>query len=625
MKNLYILLTVLLLSFGGYAQSNSFEEIDHIKLFPPNMELIKAEDFEFEKNGTMMKIGRLLPTNLTTINSGTWSYSGNNKNKWELRISCEGAKASALHFNKFELPEQSQVFVYTIDKSIVLGPYSAADNPDGLEYTIGILPGNDIIIEYINEYDTLTPNITIGAFSYIYRGEEFTPAEKRTGYGTSGTCQVNVNCSEGDNFRKHQRGVARIYAVDGSFVGYCSGSLINNTLNDGKPYFLTANHCGETSSESDFRQWLFRFDYESKDCESTSEPSGYTISGCKLLASAHLNGGSDFLLVELNTTPEYLHNKNAIYNGWDKSNTPSPKGVSIHHPNGDIKKISTYTTSLTSATYSSGEGTGLSNGCWKVYWSETANGYGVTEGGSSGSPIFDNNGLIIGTLTGGTSYCEYKTGADYYAKLSYHWDKNGTDFSKRIQPWLDPNNSGVSKCSYFDPNDNLIVDFDADEKVIKAGNHINFKDNSENIGTAPKYTWFFNGGIPSMSTEANPTVTYFSAGIFDVTLTVNSGYNSITKTKRDYIRVINPYNINDDDYSSISTFPNPASNSINIKLPEDVNSATIRIFDTLGYDLFIDNIIISQLLDVSFLISGSYFIYVKNEKYDFVQKLSIER
>lgn len=44
--------------------------------------------------------------------------------------------------------------------------------------------------------------------------------------------------------------------------------------------------------------------------------------------------------------------------------------------------------------------------------------------------------------------------------------------------------------------------------------------NTEAIHNATGYTWFFEGGNPSISTEANPSVTYPTAGEFDVKLLV---------------------------------------------------------------------------------------------------------
>ncbi|MEI6455262.1 MAG: T9SS type A sorting domain-containing protein, partial [bacterium] len=80
---------------------------------------------------------------------------------------------------------------------------------------------------------------------------------------------------------------------------------------------------------------------------------------------------------------------------------------------------------------------------WRVTWIATPNGHGVTEGGSSGSPVFDSGGHIVGTLTGGDSSCDSLNSPDYYGRFSYHWDKNGTDSTKILKYWLDPDNTNT--------------------------------------------------------------------------------------------------------------------------------------------------------------------------------------
>ena len=135
-------------------------------------------------------------------------------------------------------------------------------------------------------------------------------------------------------------------------------------------------------------------------------------------------GDPDFFLVELNSDPDF----NPFFSGWNRSNTAATSGVSIHHPSGDIMKISTYTNTLSSA---SGLGFGNDNTThWRVFWSETPNGHGVTEGGSSGSPIFNQNGLLTGVLTGGSSFCTATNQSDIYGKIWHAWDQVGNSNSE---------------------------------------------------------------------------------------------------------------------------------------------------------------------------------------------------
>ncbi len=606
--NKFTFLTILIFIFNytNFAQNQSnnipdsfiehlsIENVDHIQIPPPSLELIKLEDIEDEKNGQMMKIARLLPVNLDLTNSGTWSNLSNEKSIWRLHLSSQGAKSCVLHFDRFILPEGSKVYVYNTDHSVILGPFTSKDNPKKEEFAIGLIYGEDVIIEYSapktksknGKVDIVLPDIKIAAYSYVYRGEHlFDNRNKATGFGTSQSCQVNVNCSEGANWRDEQKGIARIYCVEGYDAGYCSGTLINNTSNDQTPYFLTADHCGTNSNTSDFNEWIFKFNYESSGCEATTEPSGNSVYGCTRKSRAELDGGSDFLLVELNTSSTNLKNIGAVYNGWSKSTSASPSGVSIHHPNGDIKKISTYTNSLTSTTYEGTSVTGATNAHWEVYWAETTHGHGVTEFGSSGSPIFNNYGLVVGTLSGGRSECEHTYWEDLYGKFSYHWQSNGSASSQQLKYWLDPDITGATTCTFLDPNNlGIVANFSGTPTTVTTGNSVSFTDLSSG-GTVTSHSWSFPGGIPSSSTAENPTVTYNTPGTYDVTLSVNSNTGNDTEIKTDYINVISGgnfsydfedcYDFEVDDFNPCTTYDGDGYNTFGIDIVDYNNESYI--------------------------------------------------
>lgn len=486
MKHIIVTIALIFVTMLCIAQSNSrrnilppsfshkevSEDVDHIDIYPPSAQLIAEEIAETEKNGTFYKVANLIPINANVKNSGSWTTLDNGQPIWRLRLSSEGAKASALYFDKFDIPTGSAVYVYTSDKKIVDGPYYRSDNPNGGEYMIGNIIGDDITIEYVTpvsksidgsvSYDNTTPIINISDFGYVFRGEGgFERGVRATGFGSSESCEVNVNCSVGADWRIQQRGVARIYVREGSNAGYCTGTLINNTSNDGTPYFLTADHCGPEATASNFNQWKFRFNYEASGCNNpTSEYSiSYTdFTGCTKVAEGSNNGGSDFYLLRLNSfTTQNAINIGAIYNGWDRSTTAKTGGgAGIHHPSGDIKKISFYTTTPTTATYYGGSSmTGASNAHWKINWVNSGSKTGVTEGGSSGSPIFNSDGRVFGTLSGGASSCSATSSSRYdlYGKFSFHWENsaNGSTNAYKLKPWLDPNNTGATTCDYYDP------------------------------------------------------------------------------------------------------------------------------------------------------------------------------
>jgi lysyl endopeptidase len=80
---------------------------------------------------------------------------------------------------------------------------------------------------------------------------------------------------------------------------------------------------------------------------------------------------------------------------------------------------------------------GGTNQHWQVNWNQ-----GVTEPGSSGSPLFDPNHRIVGQLEGGLSKCGDASLIDFYGRFDLSWTGGGTN-ATRLSNWLDPNNSGA--------------------------------------------------------------------------------------------------------------------------------------------------------------------------------------
>ncbi|MBU1720116.1 MAG: protease, partial [Bacteroidetes bacterium] len=410
----------------------------------PDMTRILAEDNEDAKNGGFYKAGRSIAVDFDIHRDGTWFKNADGSKIWKLRIKSPGAKALAVVYDEFYLPKGCKLFLYSYDKSQVIGAYTYENSTWDVDFSTELIHGDDIVLEYYEPARRLKSadvQLKISEIAFAYRGVDglFAKYTRTTGWGQSDNCEVNVNCSEGTNWQNQKRGVAEIWLRESGSWGWCTGSLVNNTNQDCTPYFLTADHCGGTdATTADLNVWQFYFNYESSTCSTPgSEPSHVTMTGCTRKAVGGISGGSDFFLLQFNSAVPT--NYNPYYNGWSNSTSASTSGVSIHHPAGDIKKISTYTQTLTTTTWTGG----ASNAHWRVYWAGTTNGHGVTEGGSSGSPIFNSAGLIVGTLSGGGSYCSQVPNPqpDAYGKMSYHWTSNGTTAAKQLKPWLDPTNS----------------------------------------------------------------------------------------------------------------------------------------------------------------------------------------
>jgi len=508
----------------GYTSNLEVKSLKAVALQAPDVDALLAEDVDRAKEGLLYRVGVALPVHLTLDNSGEWTTLPDGRKIWRLRISSKGAEALTLDFDRFRLPLGAKLYVYAADKSHLIGAFTSKNNRSDLTFATRMVLSDDIVLELDLPAKLIEkPEISIFNVGYIYRNAE---TFLWKGAKPAGSCEVNVNCSpEGDDWQDEKRGVARILLKAGSQYGYCSGTLINNTRNDCTPYFLSAAHCAEESSDGDFPYWRFYFNYEASTCSGTTGPDDQTISGCEKIAYAenHIGTTSDMLLLKLSSNvPESY---NPYFNGWDRSSTIPSNAVGIHHPAGDIKKISYgynlsnyYTTHI------------------KTYWEETTNGHGVTEGGSSGSPLFDkNSGLVIGTLTGGSSSCQNLNESDVYGRVWYHWDRNGSSSDVQLKPWLDPDNTGVITLSGTYCNQQPIANFYAEETTVLVGSTVVFHDISS--GAPTSWSWDFGDG--GTSTQQNPTHVYNSLGDYTVSLTVSNNNGSNTKTKNAYIHVVN--------------------------------------------------------------------------------------
>lgn len=425
------------------------EEVEQLYPFtlnaPPPARIDSMITGKNPRAGELYVIGLNQPVSLNMDNSGEW-YHRNGFKTWRLKIHAPGAQGLALLYSRFDIPASASVFVYRPDGKHKSRAYKSWDNPGKAHFSTEVITGETIILEYFAPAtEKRKPNIEIEAITYIFReGHSFIPKDASDN-GASDPCQVNVNCSEGNNWQNQKRGVAKILVIEGGMAGLCSGSLVNNTQEDCKNYFLTAQHCGAAATSNNMNQWQFYFNFEAPGCSNISNAQANQVDnevvvGCSKIAASGSSSNvsaSDFLLLEFNSSiPSSF---NPYYNGWDRNTTAPSSGVGIHHPSGDIKKISTYTSSPVSDAWNPTP----QNTHWRVTWTGTANGHGVTEGGSSGSPLFNQNGRIVGVLSGGSSYCNSvqpggQNAPDLYGKMSYSWESVASANNRKLRPWLDP-------------------------------------------------------------------------------------------------------------------------------------------------------------------------------------------
>ncbi|MEY4803938.1 MAG: hypothetical protein RL331_451 [Bacteroidota bacterium] len=530
------------------------KEVPTLALQTPDLGALAAEDILRDKQGVLYRIGVALPAHLTTQNSGLWTTNADGSRTWQMVVSAPGAEALSYLFEKFVLHGGSTLRIQNLSGQDVHPVMTSADVEAHQMQNAALCGGSKHVLTLTEPAYTTPSEIYIDRVMYNYRSTGYEATEK---INESDPCEVNINCSPvGDAWQDEKRGVARIYVVEGNQAGWCSGSLINNTAQDCKPYFLTALHCGVSATAANMNQWKFYFRYEAAACTNPTTVgslASYFVTGCLRIADAADGGGnsgSDFLLVKLGNannestviTNLKSANLNAYWNGWNASTSPTTGGVSIHHPAGDIKKISTFSGNTVSTQWGTATGSH-----WRVTWTANANGHGVTEGGSSGSPLFDNTGNIIGTLTGGGSFCTALSAPDQYGKMAFHWTNNGTPAIEQLKPWLDPANLNVlvfggsaDPCTPTTPVA-PVANFVASATNVSPGTTVSFTDLSTGIPTSwawsvsPATGWSYAGG--SSASAQNPQITFNNVGQYTVSLTATNAQGSDVETKNNYIVV----------------------------------------------------------------------------------------
>ena len=415
----------------------TIKEVEKVDVAKLNMADIANEDLIRAARVEAPRYAIPNVVNISPTTSGTWEnvvdQAGALRSVWRLRVGCDNAVSMNLGFTNYHLPRGAALYIYTSDMKHVIRPFTEADNADHGQLWTPPLPGNEIVIELTVERDLEREvQLTLGSINAGYLNF----SEIANALDKSGSCNVDVICSQGDAWRDEISTVAAI-STGGSL--FCTGFMVNNVRQDLTPYFMTAFHCTVTSSNA--ASLVAFWNYENTTCRaigsSASSGTGDGVltkftTGSTFKAA---NSPSDFTLVRLSSSPNPAWYVN--FAGWNANSVESTSQVGIHHPNVQEKRISfdnnPSTTTSYSGTTSPGDGTHLRVGQWEV---------GTTEGGSSGSPIFNQLHQVVGQLHGGGASCTSVTSSDYYGRFSVSWLGGGTA-ATQLKSWLDPDNTGT--------------------------------------------------------------------------------------------------------------------------------------------------------------------------------------
>lgn len=407
-----------------------------------DMEKIRKEDEENDEYDMPPRFGYPHKVNYNLNNSGKWIALPNGDKLWRLNVVCPNALSINFLYDKFWIPDGGKLFIYSKDQKHSIGAFTSQNNKgDSINvrgFATGLVYSNDVILEYyqpkeVTSEATISIDYVVHGYRYISFGEK--------AFGDAGSCMVNVNCEEGQDWQNEKIAVARII-IEGQY--YCSGSLINTTDLNEKPFFLTADHCisnigKDALNDANLDYTFLYWNYEAPGCNNINvEPTTISTSGATIIAN---NSYSDFALLRLTEDPQNLTNYTPYYLGWDCTGQSGDPGVCIHHPKGDVKKISTVDGLPISVGWN---GTNIGSH-WSVGWKSTLNGHGMTQGGSSGSPLINAAHRVIGQLHGSNcDNCNNPNGRSLYGKFDVSWTgNNNNSIYRRLNCWLDSLNTGA--------------------------------------------------------------------------------------------------------------------------------------------------------------------------------------
>lgn len=453
------------------ARVKPLARVDSVQLPALDRAAIGVEDAADDSLGKPPRFAVPRKMQVTPERNGTWENVDAQTRLWRYVVRAPDAQSLNLGFTRLHLPPDARLLIYSADGKHVHGPVTARNNTPRKQYWTPVIAAKAIVVELTLPAAQIPGlELEIGQAGQGYRG--FGSADGVDGGlppASSGSCNMDVKCLlAADPWQDNVRAVAA-YTLNGS--RYCTGSLVNNTAQDTRLYFMTANHCLDSQAEAD--TVVTYWNYDNTTCRvpgsaASGQPGDgrldQTLSGATLRATY---ANSDFTLLELDGEVPQAFGQ--FWAGWDRTPYADPGGpgngdtacspaslcAAIHHPSVADKRI----TFAEENTVSSGYGgnqvppvPGNRTHTW-VHWDPTpvfppdpslTIPPQVTEGGSSGSPLYNAQRRFIGQLHGGPSGCG-ATGddlSDVYGRISISWEGGGTPAS-RLKDWLDPGATGA--------------------------------------------------------------------------------------------------------------------------------------------------------------------------------------
>lgn len=378
----------------------------------------------------------------------------------QVAVSSPGAESLRLAIDLAGAPpELEMAFFGSADPSRIEGPVRAGEGRDRTApWWSPITEGETQTVEFFVPQgpDPRKLPIAITGASHLLTTPSSNFTKRLQDIGKAGSCNVDIPCSNlyGDGaFRDAVASVAQMVFNDGGFTAMCSGTLLNDADPASQvPYFYSANHCFENDAAP------YKTPAQMQAVANTlTTVWGFEASACvngrgngtPLATWTQRGGGATLLYNNVQTDALFLRLNDpapagAFFSGWDPNPiAPGTPVISIHHPQGDLKKVTEGAVQRFSAP---GVGGG-SQPFTEIVWSR-----GTTEGGSSGGGLWSAAGsqwLFRGGLWGGSALCTNPAGADFFSRFDMAYPSIGKHLSATsggsidyTDLWWNPGESG---------------------------------------------------------------------------------------------------------------------------------------------------------------------------------------
>jgi hypothetical protein len=395
------------------------------------------------------RFGITIPVSFSIHERGTIDQLENGGRLWRMKFVCPGAQSVNFMLHSFTASSGMFLYTYNSQRTEFDGPWYNKNTRQGKRLGIFPVQGNTAFIEiYLPPGTDKNSDVVFESVVYGFRQRDIIEPQRlqKNNSVLNIDCQRDVNCSEGDNWCRQKYSVGVVQLETG--FQECSGSLLNNVLEDFTPYLLTAFHCLDgvygdgtltDAEKAQVEDWSFKFGNINEVCGVNNTLPTYEYSGATFKSAWNV---TDFALLQLNEqpvsgTPNF---PDVYFNGWDKSGSIPDNTTSLHHPNTRAMKI----TIDNDAPTICGDMRGIPCNPPSIppagteFWRVSPD-IGALEDGSSGAPLFDPDGRVIGQVSHGCNPC----GVSHYENLgrfSVSWVGGGHDYDG-LRHWLDPYNT----------------------------------------------------------------------------------------------------------------------------------------------------------------------------------------